>query len=91
VIIPVAAPGIAAVGLFAFILSWQELMFALTLTNSQGMRTLPVGISLMIGQREVLWGPLMAASTLVTVPVVVLFLFFQRYLISGLTAGSVRG
>lgn len=91
VVIPLAAPGIAAVGLFSFILSWQEFIFALTLTNSDSMRTLPVGISLMVGNREVLWGQLMAASTMVTAPVVVVFIYFQKYLISGMTMGGVKG
>lgn len=91
VVIPLAAPGIAAVGLFSFILSWQEFIFALTLTNSDNMRTLPVGISFMVGNREVLWGQLMAASTMVTAPVVVIFIYFQKYLISGMTMGGVKG
>lgn len=91
IVLPLSAPGIAAVGLFAFILSWQEFIFALTLTNSEEMRTLPVGISLMVGNREVLWGQLMAASTMVTVPVVFLFIYFQKHLISGMTLGGVKG
>ncbi len=91
VVVPLAAPGIAAVGLFAFILSWQEFVFALTLTNTDDMRTLPVGISLMVGNREVLWGQLMAASVFVTIPVVIVFIYFQKYLISGMTMGSVKG
>lgn len=91
VVIPLSAPGIAAVGLFSFILSWQEFIFALTLTNSDNMRTLPVGISLMVGNREVLWGQLMAASTMVTAPVVIVFIYFQKYLISGMTMGGVKG
>lgn len=91
IVIPLSAPAIAAVGLFAFILSWQEFIFALTLVNSEQMRTLPVGISLMVGNREVLWGMLMAASTLVTLPVVVLFIYFQKYLVSGMTMGAVKG
>lgn len=91
VVIPLAAPGIAAVGLFSFILSWQEFIFALTLTSSDTMRTLPVGISLMVGNREVLWGQLMAASAMVTTPVVIVFIYFQKYLISGMTMGGVKG
>ena len=91
IILPLAAPGIAAVALFSFILSWQEYMFALTLTRTADMRTLPVGISMLIGFREVLWGQLMAGSVIVTVPVVVLFVYFQKYLIKGLTMGAVKG
>ena len=91
IVLPLGAPGIAAVGAFAFILSWQEFIFALTLTNTNEMRTLPVGISMMVGFREVLWGQLMAASVMVTLPVVILFVYFQKYLVSGMTMGSVKG
>ncbi|GAH59498.1 unnamed protein product, partial [marine sediment metagenome] len=72
-----------AVALFVFIFAWQEYMFALTL----GMRTLPVGLSLFIGFREVLWGPLMAGCVLMTLPVVIVFMYFQKYLVYGLTLG----
>lgn len=90
IVLPLAAPGIAAVGLFAFILAWQEFLIALTITRTTDMRTLPVGISMMIGFREVLWGPLMAGSVIIALPVVILFTYFQKYLISGLTMGAVK-
>lgn len=90
VVLPLSAPGIAAVGLFAFILAWQEFLIALTITRTTDMRTLPVGISMMIGFREVLWGPLMAGSVIIALPVVILFTYFQKYLISGLTMGAVK-
>lgn len=90
VVLPLSAPGIAAVGLFAFILSWQEFLVALTLTRTTDMRTMPVGLNMMIGFREVLWGPLMAGSVIVAVPVVVLFIYFQKHLIRGLTMGAVK-
>lgn len=90
VVLPLSAPGIAAVGLFAFILAWQEFLIALTITHTTDMRTLPVGISMMIGFREVLWGPLMAGSVIIALPVVILFTYFQKYLISGLTMGAVK-
>jgi multiple sugar transport system permease protein len=90
IVLPLSAPGIAAVGLFAFILAWQEFLIALTLTRTTDMRTLPVGISMMIGFREILWGPLMAGSVIIALPVVILFTYFQKYLISGLTMGAVK-
>ena len=90
VVLPLSAPGIAAVGLFAFILAWQEFLIALTITRTTDMRTLRVGISMMIGFREVLWGPLMAGSVIIALPVVILFTYFQKYLISGLTMGAVK-
>jgi len=90
VVVPIAKPALAAVGLFSFILSWQELLFALTLIQSPDLRTLPVALNLMVGENAVLWGPLMAGATLMTLPAVVLFLTFQRHLVAGLTAGSVK-
>lgn len=91
IVLPLSAPGIAAVGAFVVILAWQEFTFALTLTNTNEMRTLPVGISMMVGFRKVLWGQLMAASVMITLPVTVLFVYFQKYFVSGMTMGSVKG
>jgi multiple sugar transport system permease protein len=90
IIVPVSVPGIVAVALFVFIFAWQEYMFALTFMQTTPMRTLPVGLSLMIGFREVMWGPLMAGAVLVTLPVVIVFMYFQKYLVYGLTLGAVK-
>ncbi len=76
--------------LFVFILAWQEYMFALTLTRTTDMRTLPVGISLFLGEYRVLWGSLMAGSVVVTAPVILLFSYLQRYIVE-LTLGAVKG
>ena len=91
VVLPLAAPGVATVALFVFILAWQEYMYALTLTRTTDMRTLPVGISLFLGEYRVLWGSLMAGSVVVTAPVILLFIYLQRYLVQGLTLGGVKG
>lgn len=91
IVLPLAAPSIVAMGLFAFILSWQELMMSMTLIHSADLRTAPVAISMMVGFRNIVWGPLMAASVVVSVPVVILFIYFQKYLISGMTMGAVKG
>ena len=91
VVLPLAAPGIVTVALFVFILAWQEYMFALTLTRTTDMRTLPVGISLFLGEYRVLWGSLMAGSVVVTAPVILLFSYLQRYIVEGLTLGAVKG
>ena len=90
IVIPLSAPGIVAMGLFAFILAWQEFMIALTLIRTTEMRTMPVAITMMVGAREVFWGPLMAATTVTTIPVVILFIYFQKYMISGMTMGAVK-
>lgn len=91
VVLPVSLPALTAVGLFSFILSWQEFLFALTLNQDPALRTVPVALNLMVGENAVVWGQLMAGATLVTIPAVILFLTFQRYLVAGLTAGSVKG
>ncbi|WP_331376394.1 carbohydrate ABC transporter permease [Sinorhizobium chiapasense] len=93
VFVPLMWPALVTTGLLAFIASWNEFLFALTFTSSDMQRTVPVAIALLSGgsQFEVPWGNIMAASVIVTVPLVVLVLIFQRRIISGLTAGGVKG
>ncbi len=91
IVIPLASPAIVAMGIFAYILSWGEYMMSLSLIRSEAMRTVPVQLSFMIGFMEVQWGPLMAAATVITLPVVIVFIFFQKYMISGMTMGAVKG
>jgi multiple sugar transport system permease protein len=92
VIVPLTAPGVVAVGVFAFLNSWNNLLFALSLTSSQGMRTIPPGFLLTyVGEFQYYWSDAMAGSVIVTVPMVVLFLFLQRYLVQGISAGAVKG
>ena len=92
VFLPVAAPGIAAVALFAFTNAWQEFMFALTMMKDMDKYTLSVGINFFVGiAGTVVWGNIMAMAVLIVVPGLIFFLFLQRYMISGLTAGAVKG
>ena len=91
VILPLAAPGIAATAIFAFVSSWSELLFAITFTSQTEMRTLSAGLLYMVGQYEIQWGQLSAGVIISTVPVAVLFIFLQRHLIRGLTAGALKG
>ena len=91
IIVPLAAPGIAATAIFAFVSSWSELLFATTFTSSTGMRTLSAGLLYMAGQYEVQWGQLSAGVMISTVPVAILFTFLQKHLIKGLTAGAMKG
>ena len=91
VILPLAAPGIAATAIFAFVASWSELLFAVTFTSRTEMRTLSAGLLFMVGQYEIQWGQLSAGVIISTVPVAVLFTFLQRHLISGLSAGALKG
>jgi ABC-type glycerol-3-phosphate transport system permease component len=91
VVLPLAAPGIAATAIFAFVSSWSELIFAITFTSQTEMRTLSAGLLFMVGQYEIQWGQLSAGVIISTVPVAVLFVFLQRHLIRGLTAGALKG
>ncbi len=92
IVMPIIIPGVVAVGFFAFLNSWNELLYALTLTSSPDMRLIPPGFVLTyIGEFQDRWPDLMAASTVVSLPIVALFTIFQKQLVSGLTAGAVKG
>lgn len=93
IFLPLMWPAMVATGLLAFIAAWNEFLFALTFTLSAEQQTVPVAIALLSGatQFELPWGNIMAASVTVTVPVVALVLVFQRRIVSGLTAGAVKG
>lgn len=90
ILVPIAGPGMVSVGLYTFMISWNEYLFALTLTRSEEMRTVPIGIQLLMGQHSFEWNEMMAMSILGALPVLALFLFFQRFFIRGMTAGSVK-
>ncbi|MEU6841141.1 carbohydrate ABC transporter permease [Streptomyces sp. NPDC046716] len=90
IVAPLAAPGMIAAGLFAFVRGWNDFIFAVTLADKE-KQTLPPGlVSTYIGEFQTAWPELMAASLVVSVPVVVAFMFLQRYLVGGMTAGSVK-
>jgi ABC-type glycerol-3-phosphate transport system permease component len=91
VVLPLAAPGVAATAIFAFVASWSELLFAITFTSQTEMRTLSAGLLYMVGQYEIQWGQLSAGVIISTVPVAILFTYLQRHLIQGLSAGAVKG
>lgn len=93
VFMPLMWPALVTTGLLAFIAAWNEFLFALTFTLTNEQRTVPVAIALISGasQFELPWGNIMAASVIVTIPVVILVLIFQRRIVSGLTAGAVKG
>lgn len=93
VFLPLMWPAMVTTGLLAFIHAWNEFLFALTFLSTDDQRTVPVAIALISGasEFEVPWGNIMAASVIVTVPLIVLVLIFQRKIVSGLTAGAVKG
>ncbi len=90
VIVPLSLPGIVATAVYTFLLSWNEFLFALTLTKSMDMRTVPIGISLLMGQHAFEWNEMMAMSVLGSLPLLILYLIAQRYFLAGMTAGSVK-
>lgn len=92
VILPVAIPGVIAAALFVFIQSWNNFLFAFMFTSSENVRTLPVLLRGFVGgEAGIFWGQVMAAAVMTTLPVAIVFLMFQRYLIRGLAAGAVKG
>ncbi len=88
--LPLAIPGIIATGIYVFLSAWDELMFAWVLTNGQTM-TIPIGIRLFVGNFQNRYDLMMAAATVATVPVLVLFFLLQKHIVKGLTAGAVKG
>lgn len=90
VIVPTAIPGLVSVGIYTFMIAWNEFLFALTLTRTDNMRTVPIGIQLLMGQHAYEWNQMMSMSVLGSIPVLLLFLIFQRYFIGGMTAGAVK-
>ncbi len=91
IMLPLSAPGLLTAALLVFIFSWNEFLFALTFTATPNSRTIPVAIALFPGLHEVPWGEIAAASVIVTIPLVILVLLFQRRIVDGLTAGAVIG
>jgi multiple sugar transport system permease protein len=90
IVIPIAAPGIAATAIYIFITAWNEFIYAAVLTTS-GVRTIPVALQNMVGEYQITWGLLTSGGVLAALPVIVLFFFVQKQLTGGMTAGAVKG
>ena len=90
-VLPLSRPGLATVAIFTFLGSWDEFVWALTIINDPGKRTLPIAIALFQGQHATSWGLVFAASAIAVVPVIVVFAVFQRQFVSGLSTGAVKG
>jgi len=91
VILPLVAPGLAATAVFCLIISWNEFLFALTLTQTDAAMTLPVGIAGRVTQYEIEWGVMSAAGVVAMIPILIFALAVQRYLVRGLSLGAVKG
>jgi multiple sugar transport system permease protein len=91
IVVPISAPGIVTAFIFAFTGCWGEFLYATVLISSQNLRTLPTGLGSFIHADVFLWGPLMATAIITTIPPVLLYMFVQKYVVSGMTLGSVKG
>ncbi len=93
VVVPLAAPGLATAGILTFIGAWNEFLLAVTLTSSSKARTVPAAIAFFTGatEHEVAYGSISAASVVISVPLILLVLLFQKRIVAGLTAGAVKG
>ena len=91
VLVPISLPGMVSVGMYTFMQAWNEYLFALALTQTTEMRTVPIGINLLMGQHAYDWSQMMAMSVLGSIPVLILFIFFQKYFIAGMSSGGVKG
>ena len=91
IVLPLAAPGLLAAGLYAFTQAWNEFLYALVFITNVKLRTLPVGLSRFITGDVYGWGYLMAGAVLTTLPVIAAYVYLQRYMVEGLTAGGVKG
>jgi multiple sugar transport system permease protein len=91
ILLPLSAPGLAAVAVFTFTGAWNELLLALILITSESNRTVPLGINYLITSDVLPWGPLMAGAVLSSLPVMVLYFVAQRFMVQGMTSGSVKG
>jgi ABC-type glycerol-3-phosphate transport system permease component len=91
IILPIAAPGIVTAGIFAFVLSWQEYIFALLYTTSERAQTAPVLMYYLLGQHQIDYARLMAAAVLLSIPIALPFAFIQRSYRSGMTEGGIKG
>ena len=91
IVLPLSAPGIAAVSIFTFTGAWNELLLALVLITSENQRTAPLALNYLITSDTLPWGPLMAGAVLSSVPLMVLYFVAQHFMVQGLTAGSVKG
>jgi multiple sugar transport system permease protein len=91
IVLPLAAPGVLAAGLYAFTQAWNEFLYALVFITDAKLRTLPVGLASFITGDVYGWGYLMSGAVLTTLPVIAAYIYLQKYMVEGLTAGSVKG
>jgi len=90
VTVPMALPGMVATAVYSFLLAWKEYLFAVTLIQDPDKRLLPVSIAMLLGEHVYQWNVMMALSVLASLPLLVIFIFLQKYLVAGMTVGAVK-
>ena len=91
VVLPLSLPGLVTVSIFSFLLSWTDYTYALMLITSDAKKTIPIGLTSMLGSYDIRWGEIMAGSAIITLPLLIIFVFLSRYFIKGLAAGATKG
>ncbi len=91
IILPISLPALAVVAFFSFTLAWNEFLYAIVFNNEQSVMTLPTGLSNFIVEDVFFWGPIMGSTFLTTLPPLLVYMIFQRWLVTGLTLGAVKG
>ena len=91
IILPITKPALIVLGVFQFLNIWNSFLYPFLFTNDESMRTLTVGLTFYLGNQSVDWGHLMAGSSISVIPVIILFIIFQKQIIQGMTDGAVKG
>ena len=91
IVIPIARPGLVSVAIYTFLVTWEEFIFALNLTNSASIRTLPIAINMFKGEFVIDWGAIMASGAVISLPVILLFVLCNKVFVKGIAEGSVKG
>jgi ABC-type sugar transport system, permease component len=91
IMLPISTPGVIMCAVFSFLFAWGDLAYSLTFVSSESMRSMTAGIYNFIGKYGIQWNCIMAYGTVITIPVIIIFVFLQKYIVSGLTTGAVKG
>lgn len=91
IVIPIARPGLISVAIYTFLATWEEFIFALNLTNSENVRTLPIAINMFKGEFIIDWGAIMASGAVISIPVILIFVLCNKVFVKGIAEGSVKG
>lgn len=91
IVMPLSLPILTVLAIYTFLSNWNAFLFPFLFTNEESMRTLPVGLAFYLGKQSIDWGHLMAGASISSLPIIIIFLIFQRHIIKGLVAGALKG